>query len=163
MLPKQMQGNSRGWRWKGGAPLFTERCFFHLYYLCTLHCWTWANEVLFSFFYIFLRQRETRNVKVLLLKNTLNLVKCFKNCLSIFEVYNTVLLTIITMLCIRSSGFINLLVIGLWRGPMILQLSIETDWMVGGIFGVGQLLTSKYWRIYIFYPPWWAYLYIQTE
>ena len=114
MLPKQMQGNSRGWRWKGGAPLFTERCFFHLYYLCTLHCWTWANEVLFSFFYIFLRQRETRNVKVLLLKNTLNLVKCFKNCLSIFEVYNTVLLTIITMLCIRSSGFINLLVIGLY-------------------------------------------------
>ena len=58
---------------------------------------------------------------------------------------------------------LNLLVVGFWRGPGILQLSIETDWLVGGIFGVGQLLTSKYWRIYIFYPPWWAYLYIQTE
>jgi len=113
MLPKQMQGNSRGWQGVG-APLFTERCFFDLYYFCTLCCWTWANEVLFSFFHIFLRQRETRNVKVLLLKNTLYLVKCFKNCLSIFEVCNTVLLTIITMLGIRSSGFIYLLVIGLY-------------------------------------------------
>lgn len=113
MPPKQRQGNSRGWQGVG-VPLFTERCFFHLYYLCTLHCWTWANEVLFSFFHIFLRQRETKNVKALLLKNTWFLVKCFKNYLSIFELYNTVLLTIITMLCIRSSGFIYLLVIGLY-------------------------------------------------
>ena len=67
----------------------------------------------------------------------------------------------VTQLSDRTE--LNPLVVGLWRGPGVLQLSIETDWLVGGIFGVGKLLTSKYWKIYIFYPPWWAYFYIQTE